>query len=62
LFERWEVLSKFWGDEDTDSILEPEDVEVCPPDADKYLDTPLEIGKFTKPSKKSRKHKRWHHK
>jgi hypothetical protein len=26
-----------------------------PPDADKYLDTPLEIGKLTKPGRKPRK-------
>ncbi|XP_013453032.2 RNA polymerase II subunit A C-terminal domain phosphatase [Medicago truncatula] len=51
------VLRKFWGDEDTDSTLEPEDIEVFPPDADKFLATPLEIGKFTKPGRKSRKHK-----
>ena len=51
------MLRKFWGDEDTDSTLEPEDIEVFPPDADKFLDTPLEIGKLTKPGRKSRKHK-----
>ena len=51
------VLRKFWGDEDTDNTLELEDIEVFPPDADMFLDTPLQIGKFTKPGRKSRKHK-----
>jgi hypothetical protein len=51
------VLRKLWGDVDTDSTLEPEDMEVFPPAADMFLTTPLEMGKFTKPGRKSRKHK-----
>jgi hypothetical protein len=60
-----QILSKYWGDEvdtdpATDSTMEHDtDSEKLlaalklPPDAGKYLDTPLEIGKLTKP----RKHK-----
>jgi len=62
-------LSKSLGDEvdtdpATDSTMEQDtDFENLiatlkfPPDADKYLNTPLEIGKFTKSDRKSRKHK-----
>jgi len=64
-----QILSKYWGDEvDTDpasdsNMEQDTDSEKLlaalkfPPDADKYLDTPLEIGTFTKPGRKSRKHK-----
>ena len=64
-----QILSKSWGDEvdtdpATDSTMEQDtDSENLlatlkfPPDADEYLDTPLEIGKFTKSDRKSRKHK-----
>ena len=64
-----QILSKSWGDEEdtdpaTDSTME-RDTESenllatlkFSPKADKYLDTPLEINKFTKPGRKSRKHK-----
>jgi hypothetical protein len=62
-----QILNKNWGDvEDTDpatdSTMEQDtDSEKLwaalkfPPDADKYLDTPLEIGKLTKPGRKPRK-------
>jgi len=64
-----QILSKSWGDEvdtdpATDSTMEQDTDSKnmmatlkFPPDADKYLDTPLEIGKFTKSGRKSRKHK-----
>jgi len=66
-----QILSKFWGDEidtdpATDSTMEQEQdtdsekllsILKFPPDAAKCLDTPLEIGKYTKPGRKSRKHK-----
>ncbi|RHN78815.1 hypothetical protein MtrunA17_Chr1g0170041 [Medicago truncatula] len=64
-----QILSKSWGDEvDTDpatdgTMEQDSDSENLlatlkfSPDADKYLDTSLEIGKFTKPDRKSRKHK-----